>query len=369
MRKLFSIALITIGSFLEVWYYSFRFHSDGIATWLAWTIGSALTLLLSLLVLIRGKRWAWFLIVPVAAYSIMATSAGQSFSLNQLLQTESIQQAQEAMRQDQIDELTAQIKRIDAEYDQITQAISATAVTLEDRGRWRTTLTAAEDRQRELTDQRKQLTDQLATIRAEATTHTGVEQHTTNIYEFYHGLFGWNARWLQFILQTVLSAFIALMAPIGIVTYPGMSRDDGRLQVDANAESVVDNMETEYDERQIIAAPEPSPQPSPPTSPPDPQPEIDFPDPDDDPGEIDWDQVVKDFVRICWYGKNTGKSNYIILRKTFDTIVKTRKLGITDEQYLTVLHAAQKAKVIDDRLIIVDNMTEARKKIMEVING
>ena len=43
------------------------------------------------------------------------------------------------------------------------------------------------------------------------------EKINSDIYQFYLTLFEWPVKWSQFILQTMLSLFIAIMAPIGIL--------------------------------------------------------------------------------------------------------------------------------------------------------
>ena len=62
MKKTFAIGLIIIGSFLEIWFYIIRFQRDGFDFWIAAVMGGFLTLLLSVLVLLKnGKKW-WILV-------------------------------------------------------------------------------------------------------------------------------------------------------------------------------------------------------------------------------------------------------------------------------------------------------------------
>jgi hypothetical protein len=82
IKKLFCILMIGLGSFLEIHYYKFRFENDGIETWLAIIIGIALTLFLCLAIFERKKKLMKLLIISLVIYSVLATSAGQSFSLS-----------------------------------------------------------------------------------------------------------------------------------------------------------------------------------------------------------------------------------------------------------------------------------------------
>ena len=160
----------------------------------------------------------WLIIIPVVFYSILATSAGQSFSLGLIEEVRYEQQAEEIYRQEEITELLNNISDIDAEVNKLNIQIAGTIINLEDRYEWKNTLAAAESRTDELKNDRVILRDKLSVLRSQATTHDSVETATVNIYEFYHQIFGWEKKTFQFILHTILSAFIAAMAPIGIIT-------------------------------------------------------------------------------------------------------------------------------------------------------
>lgn len=224
MIKLFAILLISIGSFLEIWYYAYRFSNDGIETWLSITIGIALTLFLCMAILNRNKKGMLILILTLIIYSILATSAGQSFSLSLFQKDEIHQDVQEEYRQDEIEEIQYRIQQIDEKYSQIQSGINETTQTLHDRGVYRTALEKAENQQLLLNDERKQLQVMLTELRNKAVTYEGIEERKTNIYEFYNKLTFIPETWLQFIFQTWLSIFIAIMAPLGITTLQSSKR-------------------------------------------------------------------------------------------------------------------------------------------------
>lgn len=200
-KKIQAWTLIALGSFLEIYYYQARFTADGIILPLAVIIAVALTVFLELSVI--GRRY--WIAMPLIAYSIIATSAGQAFDLG--LQT----RYHRASDQEQA-ALASRIDWLDEQIDTIQEQIEATVSSLQDRAVWRTTLARAEELQAEYRTERTELSGRLY----ELTRDRGV-----NVYEFYAGLTGWSAEVIQTILQFALSVFIAMMAPFGIVMLPG----------------------------------------------------------------------------------------------------------------------------------------------------
>ena len=318
-RFVFPVSMITLGSFLEIWYYYWRFNNDGIAAWLAVTIGASLTLLLALAIVWRRKGWAWLLIVPLAIYSIVATSAGQAFSLGIVLEAESRVEVAEAVRQDEITEAESRIALLQSEYQDIREQINVTVGSLADRGLWRTTLAVAEVRQAELRELITDNQDRLSTLRREAVTHEAVDAKSTNIYEFYRDLFGLDPGWLQFILQTVLSAFIAVMVPIGILTLPQREQPAAKAQ----------------------KAGRPTGR-----------------------GRAQWEASVNQWVSANWIGVRTKKSNRILQRETFEEFCSQRDIVFTDYRYRVIKAAAERCKVVDKMAITVYDETEAKAKIL-----
>jgi len=320
MRGFFAWGIIIIGSFLEIWYYRFRFVNDGISSWLAITIGIALTLLLALAVFQRQYWWAWAIIIPVSLYSVFATSAGQAFSLGEILREDSTKQVQSEYTMDEIDDIRSQIDWIDSEIKRISESIDTTVDSLEDRGMWRTTLADAEKRQRELREERKQLTAELSELHKEARQHESVEKRSRNIYEFYGNMFHWDKEWLQFILQTILSTFIAVMAPLGIIV----------LQSTGIKKPTVKKPSTD---------------------------------------KITSDKIGR-WIQISWIGIRSGKSKKILPKQTYESFLKDRGKIFDRQEYETIYNAAVKSGAIaEDGRIIEKNETEAKKLISEYIFG
>jgi len=316
----FSISMIILGSFLEIYYYAFRFHSDGITLWLSIIIGIALTLMLALAVYKRRHTWAWFIIVPVAAYSIMATSAGQAFSLGEVLRTESQAAVEQEYIADEIDDVTSRISWIDSEISRLQEQIDGTVDTLQDRAVWRTTLAVAEERQDELRDERLEHARRLTELRSQRTVHESVRRRGRNIYEFYGELLSMSEDWLQFILQTTLSAFIAAMAPIGILTLPQQGKKRRRHKKPATTTGV----------RQ---------------------------------------EDVERWVRVNWIGKRTGKSQKILPVKTFNQFMHDRGVSFTQQTYNQIHGKALLSGVIrNDGAILEDDEKIAVHRILSVDN-
>ena len=304
MIKLFAILLILTGSFLEIWYYAYRFTNDGIETWLSITIGIALTLFLCLAILNRNKKYIPFLILTLIIYSILATSAGQSFSLS-LFQKDEIQDnVQEEYRQDEIEEIQYRIEQIEEKYTQIQSGISETAQTLHDRGVYRTALEKAENQQLLLNEERSRLQDRLTELRQAAITYEGIEERKTNIYEFYNRLTFVPEDWLQFFFQTWLSIFIAIMAPLGITTLQAIK----------------------------------------------PKEKEDPPEP-----KNTWIKLIEKWVYINWFGVRSKKSRNILSETNFLEYTKSHGKVFSKRNYIKIKKIAFKTKCINATGTIINN--------------
>lgn len=319
MIKLFSILLITIGSFLEIWYYWYRFSNDGIDIWLGITIGIALTLFLALAILNRKKKGIKLLILSLIIYSVLATSAGQSFSLSIIEKEETQNTIAEEYRQDDISDIETRIKEINTEYETIQNNINATVETLHDRGTYRTALGKAETRLSELNIERTKLRTELTELRQEAITYEDIEQKKTNVYQFYYELTGIPEKWLQFILQTILSIFIAIMAPLGIITIQGIKN------------SVVEKTEKQLQEKK----------------------------------KKDWNRLIDKWVDINWTGIRSGKSKKILPKKTFLQYTDKHEQKYTEKEYNIIYKSAIITRCIDKN----NKVLTEQKKAVEIINN
>lgn len=219
MRKLFSVFMIIIGSFLEIYFYVWRFSQDGLILPLSITIGAGLTLLLTILIYHRQYKWAVAIIIPLALYSIFATSAGQAFSLNEKSGEEEQKQVKSTYITEQIEEKKREITEIDVEINTINELLKNSVEDIEKLGTWRSTVRESWVHVDDLRATRENFRNQLAGLISQATAHSEVAVRPKNIYTFYSDMLSFPEYWLQFILQTLLSAFIAIMAPIGLITY------------------------------------------------------------------------------------------------------------------------------------------------------
>ena len=204
MKKALAVLLLVLGSFLEVYYYYFRFTQDGTPWQIAVIIGVALNFLL---IGVTVNRW-WILFIPLLLFSVLSTSSGQTFALiqKQVDQTKGIYAPEiEALRKDS--------QRAGEELEEINKQILGTVSTLEDRYEWKNTLAAAEQRKRDLE------TRLIENRRREAEIgNQVVSGDRETVYTFYARIGNGMERadWLKFLLHTALSVFIALMAPTGL---------------------------------------------------------------------------------------------------------------------------------------------------------
>jgi len=213
LRIAYSSALVALGTFLEWNYYVSRYTSDGIAPWLAFVIALALNVLLGASVLLRGQRFGKILMWCVIAYSIVNTNAGQEFSFSALKAVKVIENTREANTQDELAEIATRLQQIDEEEAQIKE---------ERRKAWIGSQEVMR-RQEPLRTERATLTERQRTLRESAQTHVKTEEavseakEETNTYSFYQKLFLVPEKWLRFGFHLVLSIFIALMAPLGLM--------------------------------------------------------------------------------------------------------------------------------------------------------
>jgi hypothetical protein len=213
LKILYAIALIVLGTFLEWYYYVARFESDGIQSWLAWVIALSLTVLLATAVIYRKRTLGRVLMIAIICYSVINTNAGQEFSLSVKQQETVVAESHEANGQDEITELTRRQAAIDAENAQI----------LSERKRNLIGSTEASRRQEPLRVERDNNTLRLRELRGGATTHATTREksvaasNATNTYTFYRDLIGIPESWLRFAFHLILSVFIALMVPLGLL--------------------------------------------------------------------------------------------------------------------------------------------------------
>lgn len=224
MKKLFAAILAVIGIPLELYFYWFRFVNEGMEGWIAIVTAIGLTVLLSTFVYFAKPdgtakaRYKWlYPALLVALFDIFSTSAGQSFAM---AQTEALGAGTEAMAKNAewaLQDAEKEIVRLDNEYGKLTyQEDSITSI--EERAKWKSTI---ENLAKAKTANRAARDQQQARKEAEAAKlGTASVGRKINVYAYYEALFGLPARWIQFILHTLLSVCIVSMAPVAVLLWP-----------------------------------------------------------------------------------------------------------------------------------------------------
>lgn len=215
INNIYPALLILLGSFLEIYFYYKRFVQDGVNNYVSCIIAVALTILLTILARYYKTKIIYFLIIPLALFSVFTTSAGQAFSLS-VERNKTIETSVGQLNiQDQIEEYKNDIAMINQSLKNL-QNVTA-AEDKKDQWKYSGVIKSGVAREKELKKEKVILQEKLNNLRDSQTVRTETVKEETDIYKFYNGLFGISPKWLQFILQTILSFFIAVMSPIGII--------------------------------------------------------------------------------------------------------------------------------------------------------
>lgn len=304
MKKILSIIfawiLICLGSALEVKYYIDRFLGDGINIWWAAIIGSALTIALALAVFRKNKKLMKPLIVGLIVYSILATSAGQNFSFNEVKNKDITNEVQSLYSVDRVESLKKQISKIDQELERIDNYINSSVESLKDRWNYRTPLIDAENQKKELKKERESKEQELNNITSKMSTHGEKTISSGNIYMYYNGLVlnSIPENILQFIFQTFLSFLIAIMAPLGI--------------------EVLNNPEA--GERQQVTRKEKI--------------------------KLD-DDIIRKWIHFNWIGMRQNKTTKMLSRKIFEKFMQDKQDPFDPNVYDQIYKLAIKSNIID----------------------
>lgn len=130
IRRIFCVALITLGAGLDAYFYAFRFTADGLPVGVAIACALALEILLAFCVLhARGSKVFTGFAVALTLYAVIQTSAGQTFSL---MTRDAGAGDTSATSKTLMAEETKNLARLDAEYSTITKQLSSIQ-TVEDR--------------------------------------------------------------------------------------------------------------------------------------------------------------------------------------------------------------------------------------------
>ena len=221
MTRLSAATLIILGSFTEIYFYVYRYTAEGSPLWLSIIIGAALTIFLAVLtMMLKASRWYLLPALALGAYSVMMTAFGQRAALGIIIEEQSEHTAQQAITVDAITDYRQNVQRLDREEAQLLA--STEGLTLRDRANFRTYgIAPIEERKAAIAEERLYWQALIDAERSELTTHETVERTELNVYAFYASVIGGRPESIQIFMQVVLSVFIALMAPAGIIMLLG----------------------------------------------------------------------------------------------------------------------------------------------------
>jgi hypothetical protein len=219
IRKIFCAALVVLGITLDTYFYAFRFIADGLPIVVAIAAGVALEMLLSFAVW-NARRSKVFIAIAVAItiYAVVQTAAGQTFAL--LSHTASIGVETEtntaAFTMAQCEK---NIERLTVEADAITRQLKSLG-SAKARAEYAGTISRANERLNQITRERMQLMTILTKTSADTVSDARDADSQKSIYGFYAGMVNWKKDdWLKFVFHFFLSVLIAIMAPVGIISW------------------------------------------------------------------------------------------------------------------------------------------------------
>jgi hypothetical protein len=304
-QKIISLILITFGSFLEVFYYFNRYYSEGTAAWISAVQGIALTALLMGLFLMRAKWYVWIIIVLLAGYSIFNTAAGQRQALTMKAESEII-----GINTQKINDLENSIQRKRDRYQQVETLLNNSIDDFDDMWEWRNTTARYEEELSTLDSEIQVIEKEVIALRNPEID----ESETGKLYRFYSDLIGINPEWLQFWLQIIFSAFIAIMAPVGIIIFPAPPRKRSPMK------------KTDQ-----------------------------------------WRPYVERFVHTNWTGIRQGSHKNILSKDNFIKHLSNKGFEFSSRKYDIIYNAAKKMKVVDNTSITCENERNAIEAIIKVL--
>jgi len=219
IRKIFCAALVVLGVTLDTYFYAFRFIADGLPVVVAIAAGVALELLLSFAVY-NARRSKVFITIAVAItiYAVVQTSAGQTFAL--LSHTASIGVEMENNTASfTLEQCEKNIERLTTEADAITRQLKGLQ-SAKARADYAGTINSANARLNQITRERTQLMDIMTKTTAATVSDARGADSQKSIYNFYAGMVNWQKDdWLKFVFHFFLSVLLAIMAPVGIISW------------------------------------------------------------------------------------------------------------------------------------------------------
>ena len=204
-----------------------------------------------------------------------------------------------AVNEYEINTLEKELSFKETERDKVARLITDSVSTFEEVWEWRNTTSKYEHQRDTLNDEIKEIRNKLIVLKNPV---VQIKEDKNNIYWFYNSLLGASVKWSQFILQTILSAFIAIMAPLGIIL-------------------IMNNVPKE---KILITK-----------------------------------QSISDWVKFSFYLSSKGESEKIIPQNSFIEFKNRRGIIYDVKEYLAIKRLGMKSGVIDsaDNILIKDEQT------------
>ena len=217
IRRSFCIALIALGAGLDSYFYIFRFIADGTALPVAIMAAIALELLLAFAVWnAQNSKIFTGVAIAITLYAVIQTSAGQTFSL---ISRDANAGDNSATVRELIAEEKRTLERIDGEYAIITKQLSSID-TVEKRADYSGTIYNMTRRLSELSKARIASAGKIAELSDRDSKSEKTRVLKMSIYDFYASMPGWSGMdWLKFCFHTFFSILIAIMTPVGLLTW------------------------------------------------------------------------------------------------------------------------------------------------------
>ena len=219
IKKSFCAALIVCGFALDTYFYAFRFLADGLPPSVAIGSGIALELLLSFAVYnARSSKIFLSIAAAITIYAVVQTSAGQTFAL--LTHTVTAGQTTATDTAEfTIAECKKNISRLASEADTINAQLRSLQ-SAEARSQYAVTISNATRRLDQISAERAKNADTLLRLSSSVVSDAKNGEERKSIYNFYSSIPKWGGDdWLKFVFHFFLSVLIAIMAPVGIISW------------------------------------------------------------------------------------------------------------------------------------------------------
>ena len=325
------LSLVLLGAGLENYYYAIRFIAEGEIGWFAVIKGFALTLFLIFLSTKYKNKKIYALVIPLVAYSIFCTSAGQATRYAERYnarKTEQLTKVKTAGEQEEKKAgLTAEVNRI--REAKAKKEKERDAVPMEKRTVWQIYGKDSEGDpiyqkvesevfrsiNAEILAYQEDLTRKESELSGIGTIDVIITEKETDPYYVLHNATRLPVDLIQYILQSAFSLFSALMAPFGINlligSKPGAKKEEH---------------------------------------------------------QPDWATLVPFWVSWSWYSYRNGKSNKIVPEEAVLQCAQTRLPELSTDLYQRINIAAISSGAISQNgEIVIGDEAKAKEIIIKKI--